>query len=74
MRNEPKKMRSKYKGVCTICKCPIEKGQPIVYWTLNRTADHEICAAPSLQRIEEDKWDAEQWETLYPNVFAGHSY
>ena len=51
----PKQIPAKYSGKCSICQQRISKGQPIIYWTINKQANHVTCAAPALNRIENDK-------------------
>jgi len=52
-----KRLHAKYTGTCRVCRQRISKGQPIIYWPLNKQAAHEICAAPERQRDENDKFE-----------------
>jgi hypothetical protein len=53
----PKQILAKYSGKCSICLQRIAKGQPIIYWPVNKQANHVICAAPALNRMENDKME-----------------
>lgn len=65
MKNDPKEMISKFPGTCSTCKQAIKKGEPIIYWPLDKTAEHAKCGEKSLKAFYESAQDESFYNSQY---------
>lgn len=65
MKNDPKIMVSRFNSTCSKCKKAIKKGEDIIFWPYNRTADHFKCGETDYRQFEASAQDESFYNSQY---------